>query len=60
MAIVLPPYGDSFAALCREFCRLMAQVFPQCKLLPPCGASFAALWPSTNNQSAVQKSVAVF
>jgi len=32
----------------------MAQVLPQYKLLPPYGASFAALWPSTNKQSVVQ------
>jgi len=38
----------------------MAQVWSQYKLLLPYGASFAALWPSTNKQSAVQKSVSVF
>jgi hypothetical protein len=43
-----------------NFCRLMAQVLLHYKLLPPYGASFAALWPSTNKQSAVQKSVAIF
>jgi len=45
-------------ALTTNFCRLMARVLPQYKLLPPC-ASFATLWPCTNKQSAVQKSVAI-
>jgi len=49
---------QAFVALWGEFCCLMVQVFPQYKLLPPNGASFAALWPSTNEQRAVQKSVA--
>ncbi len=48
MARVLLPYGTSFvavqtfAALWRKFCRA------------PYGESFAALWPSTNKQNAVQ------
>ncbi len=32
----------------------------QYKLLPPYGANFAALWPSTDKQSAVQKYAAIF
>ncbi len=46
---------QTFAAICHKFCRLMARV------LPPYGGSFAVFWsplPSTNEQSAVQKSVA--
>jgi len=34
---------QTFAALWREFCCLMAQVLPQYKLLLPYGASFASL-----------------
>jgi len=49
---------QTFAVLWLKFCHLMARVLPQYKLLPTYGASFAALWPSTKKQSAVQKSVA--
>jgi len=45
---------QTFAALWREFCCLMARVLLQYKLLTPYGTSFAALWPSANKQSAVQ------
>jgi hypothetical protein len=34
---------QTFAASWHEFCRLMAQVLMQYKLLPPYGANFAAL-----------------
>jgi len=40
-------------------CRTKKYLTVQYKLLPLYGSSFAALWPSTNKQSAVQKSVAV-
>jgi hypothetical protein len=33
---------------------LIVTLVPQYKLLPPYGAGFAALWPSTNKQSAIQ------
>jgi len=49
---LFPLYGISYVTFWREFCRLMTRV------LPPYGTSFAALWPSTKKQSAVQKSAA--
>jgi hypothetical protein len=50
----LPPYGTSFAAFLRKFCRLMTQV------LPPYGASFAALWPSTKKTERSTKVCCIF
>ncbi len=49
---LLPPYGTCFVTFLHKFCCFMTQV------LPPYDLSFAALWPSTNKQSTVQKYVA--